>query len=269
MDFQWIDKLPELEHYFYYGIYKKHKKLKTFITIPSRPFPDDSSVVEGIVQKATPSAIKIISKIFFDKYNLKEDKPKSLKENKPKSFKESKPKPPKHKKTKEKKQIVLHVVVKDGAYKLVQNDGSNLDAKVVKSESFFITPSELDTVSKKFFEYYKENVYHNVINNYGTFSIGDIVHHCDGDKTHSGVIIGVRCTAAMLVVCTTNSNWGRRLATKDELTLFGFKIRAEKITLLSPAIRPYSELHKTDATFPIHRCEKLYKEMYGIKKGDK
>jgi hypothetical protein len=250
VDCRWIDELPELEHYFYFGIYKKNKKLKTFITIPSRPFPVDSSVVDGIVLKTTPSNIKKVSKAYFDKHNLKEDKPKPLPT----------------KKTKE-KQFVLHVAVKDGAYKLIQNDGT-ASKNFIKSESFFILPSELDAVLKKFFEYYRENKYYNVINNYGTFSVGDIVHHCDGGRTHTGVIVGVRHTAAMLIVCTTNKSWGRRLATKDELAFFGFKNRASRVTLLSPAIRPYDELHKTDGTFPMHRCEKLYKEMYGLK-GDK
>ncbi|HUU87040.1 MAG TPA: hypothetical protein VMX17_04715 [Candidatus Glassbacteria bacterium] len=255
-DFSWIDKLPELDHYFYFGIYKKHKKLKTFITIPSRPFPDDDFVVDAVVQKTTPSNIKKIAKSFFAKHNIKEDKPK------PKSFKS--------KKTKDKRQFVLYVVVKNGIYKLVQMEGSvSPPGVVVKSESFYIASSELDAVSKKFFEYYKENVYHDTHNDYGTFSVGDIVHHCDGGRTHSGVIIGIRYTAAMLVVCTTNPIWGRRAATKDELAFFAFKSRAQQKTLLSPAVRPYNELHKTDATFPIHRCEKLYKEMYGIKGDDK
>lgn len=161
------------------------------------------------------------------------------------------------------RKYLLQVTVKNGQHILGVDSSDTAGKRSIKSELIFCSRNELKDKQIKFFEYFKDNKFNKVTNEYGEFAIGDVVHHCDGLRTHTGVIVGLRIETALLVILTTSENWGVRKATSDELMLIGWG-EPRMTTYVARGIRPYKDLYKQNISLPIHRCESLYRELYGI-----
>ncbi|KKK53774.1 hypothetical protein LCGC14_3091380, partial [marine sediment metagenome] len=88
---------------------------------------------------------------------------------------------------------------------------------------------------------------------------GVVICHVDPDGQHMGILLQERPSGEwLLVFFTSNSRWGVRRATTDELALAAFP--STRRTYLAPVTRSSAGLIPTRAVFPLHRVEALINE---------
>lgn len=93
-------------------------------------------------------------------------------------------------------------------------------------------------------------------------SPGEVVHYCDGDGTHTAVVLESGPVLSFVLFLTTNPLWNpmARPITRDELALTGWGMRHGRQTYFAPVVRATAHMVRTGNSFPHHRVDALLKE---------
>lgn len=91
------------------------------------------------------------------------------------------------------------------------------------------------------------------------FKPGDVVMHYDG-SSHIGILLKEKRPGFWLTIFfTSNSSWGIRLATKEEVALAGF-YGGKRTYIALAGIKPDTEFSKLGYSFPKYRVMDMIKE---------